>query len=565
MIGDVLRTRLVALRPYREPALFCVLAVVQALLVLCAARPPFRDGPVYEVTFFLLSQEAGVRTWFTTDLLGSHGSAVFALGAQLARVVGAQAAFQLLMAAAVFGTPLAFRVLCGVLGRGALLSWIVLPLAFHAGVFLGDLRLALALPLALLQIACVASLLRSRSLWIESALTLLSIALFFSHSGLWMAAFAMAWLGLLFASEVPILVRARAPFVAGLAVIASILVLDLSWLETFDDDFRLLLADCEPSARLRDFSLFSTFTLREDSADRLTKAWAVLIAFSVGLALTHSSQIAAEARKFRMYAASSAGLALLGFVLTPIDFDVTWGWGVGWGGLCVLLLLPALPLPSGRVRQALLGSFALIALWRAGQVWSAFAAFYDGEVSDFETVINKVPTRRHLLVLIADPYSTYVHPPAFANYSAFYQIVSPDGLAAPIVGDLPAWPVALRDNAPRPPLPEQRTLFATGYVYPATLDWADYVMTRGVWTSRPEDRTKLYHDGHGWKLYRVMPPEESIRAPRGTSAPKPKIEPPKPPPVKEDSARARESEAMQPPEVDDEATADDAPKVQPVR
>jgi hypothetical protein len=495
-----------------EPALFSLFTTTQALIVLSAARPPLRDAPLYEATFSLLAKGAGTRSWFATDLLGSHGSLVFVLGRELTRALSAQTAFQLLMAFGVLALPWAFRTLCTVMGRGVLAAWIVAPLALHAGVFMGELRMTIGLALALSLIASALSLGRARTWLRESGLVVLSTTLFFTHAGLWLLAFSLAWFALFVRGRVSLLMRTRALLLAGALVILAVVCFDLSWLTSFDDDFRFLLADCEPSARLKDFALFVTYTLKGESADRLSKAWVLLITVAVTLALTTFSTQSAETRNVRLYVAGAAGASFLAFVLTPPDFDASWAWGIAAAGLCALLLLAALPLATGAVRAFLLAAFMVLAVWRASQVSDAFFAFRTQEVSDFHQALHKVPKRRHLLVLINDHHSAFVHAPVFSHYGAFYQALSPRALVAPVLGDTPGWPLTLHDDVPRPPLMEQRTMFAMGYVYPAMVDWADYVLTRGTWGSRPEDRAKLIFQGAAWNVYRVMPVEESFRA-----------------------------------------------------
>jgi hypothetical protein len=565
-------TRLDLARRWGFEALFAGVALLAASPVWSVAHPAIQDLPQHMAAIRVLGSygdpDLGFAQYFDLDLTRTQYLAYYLAAVLLSWPFGVLAANQLLITAAIVGTPYAMRALLRALGGDERLALFVVPLAWNAHLVLGFMNFVAAIPLALLGIALAVRLRASFSRRRAVALAAVAFVCFYTHvvpfAFLALGALAcgvgrslresvrrcaplvpsalaaLAWSQWSPAGESTLSAasgggdRGRAVFVPASQALAEV----PGWLTDVlhgerDEEllvaFGITLLLAAVSARPRH---------RRVSDDRASSAGAVAAAApgegvvadtppsdgvsadtppsdGVSADTLPGDWASADAMPARARVALLSPLAAALYFIAPASYDWIWPINARFPLLALVFAIPALPRQRGALGVLTLSAVVVLSAASALEVRRAFVAFETEEVGALDEALAQMPHGARVAGLIFDRGSNHVKFSPFIHAVGWVQATN-GGAVMFTFADFPQSPFRFRESL-RPPRVGPRWEWLPQQVDPARdLAWYDYVLVRGgpgrVATQRGFERV---FDRDRWQVYRrvaaASPPASASR------------------------------------------------------
>jgi hypothetical protein len=486
---------------------FGALALALVVPLWSVRYPPFQDFPQYVALARTLADYSspglGFERFFelnfsTYALFPAWLSAAFAL------VFGPLVATKLLVSLVIVSSPWALRLLLRALGRPVEYALFVLPLAYNAHVVMGFLGYVVAVTLMLWGLVFgVIALEREHYGW-RVAQGIVALACLYSHVVPF--AFLMGGLGLAILVSVPLRSwwRHALPSLPALLLFARGLTQpDTGW-----STLPVGLAKTIPNCPIYDDTRVTFAALPDWVNDIFASQWddRLLIGMFVACVVvvllgTHfgSAPVPGKRRRIAlcMGMLAPAGFAL--YFIMPRTCD--WIWPIHARFLFVavmlaVLVLPALPRMPLRALALALSITALAVVARTTHEFRQYAP----DVGDLQPALAVIPVGKLVAALTFDKQATAMRLAGFHHFGAYCQ-AERGGLTMFSFATMPHWPTRVRPEL-QIPAPSWNFQFNPVAVHPSELDWAEYLLTRGVPPRAVLRNFTEIYQGQRWHVFR---------------------------------------------------------------
>ena len=494
-----------------QRSLFFAIALVMVVPLWVGDYPPIQDFPQHAAAIRVLTDfsDPALRfsEYFELSLGQTQYLAYYGVAVILAKVFGVIVGQRLLLSLALIGIAVSVRTLLRTLNRdpgspdpdsttaSGSLAFLVFPLLWNAHTVLGFVNFIAAIPLAFYGLALAARLRlgaagdHSRALgsvWSAGLLGAVAFVAYFTHVVPW--AFLNVGASLLAFGG-----GARAT-VWRVAPLAPSLIAAAIWLFVSPAGRSVLGAagldrESQTTARFQ-----SPLEVIESAPDWLTNvlpgamddwvivAWVFLVVACIALGVGSGERARGVAwalrRSLRARLALLVPLAVVAAFVTPTSYQWIWPINGRFPLLALLFLVPVLPVPRRRFRQAIVGAAGLLGVVSAVQVSIAFRGYARDELGPLDAAIDVIPPGKRVAGLIFDLRSRHVRFAPLMHSVAWYQ-ARKGGAVMFTFADFPHSPFRFLEES-RPPIVPPRWEWTPWAAVPnPALNWYDFVLVRG--------------------------------------------------------------------------------------
>ncbi len=497
---------------------FATLVFFAALPMLSVRRPPIQDLPQHLAAIRVLADfgdpTLGFSRWFETALGSTQYLAYYLVARVLSIPLGVVHANQLLVVAAIAGTPYAMRALLRALGRDERLALFVLPLTWNAHLILGFFNFIAAIPLSLVGLT-LAVRLRQHFTWTRfAALTVVGLVTFYTH----VVPFAFFGLGTVLVVTGD---GARASLRRLLALVPAAGAAVL-WSQTAPAGRATLTAASRGSKGIGPLPTFMTWpealkeapgwltdVLHDDIDDKLLVVYALLLLGSIALGAGRNAGddrptldetlLGSLARRIGLL----APIAALAYFVAPSSYDWIWPINARFPLLALIFLVPVLPAPRRLGALAVYSGLAAISLVGSLAVRNAFLQYSKHEVGELDGALAVIPPGKKVAGLMFSISSRWVKFSPLIHSVAWYQ-AEKGGAVMFTFADFAHSPFHFR-SADRPPKVPPRWEWMPARVDPRRdLGWYEYVLVQGG-PGRIEEQQDTYErifQGPRWTVWK---------------------------------------------------------------
>lgn len=505
--------------------LFFLATILPCLAIWNLDWLPLQDWPQHLAAIRVLhdynSSALGFSQWFNLTPLSTQYIGFYYFSSLISYIFEVDTAARLALSIFIVALPYSARSLLKELDEFEWLSLITIPLTFNTFFLLGFANFLAAIPLMLFGLAWALKVQKNATLKTAIPFTIIAFLCFLMHVVPFVLLFMGSSLIFLFKKET---LKQKAQ---KLATLAPPLILCGIWASATDAGGSTL--NIAKSAWLK-FAYGQNapkayFMSGEDSTKQVSTWLLDVVQIPLEEKISHAYFVLLtilmmftifDIIKSKDYKHVTARLILLGLAMfcvamyyfLPTSYDWVWPIAPRFPILALVLATTLLRAPKSMALRGI--TLTLIMLLSALHTWAiydSFNKFNKEEVGGFEQAIEKIPQGSKVAGLIFSSGSKYVRFSPFLHSAALLQSKK-GGAVMFTFADFPQSPFRFKEDQ-RPPRVPPRWEWTPNQVIPSeSLQWYDYVITRGG-PGRIARERQLYtniYSGPRWTVWQKRQP-----------------------------------------------------------
>lgn len=505
---------------------FALLTLLPSIAIFAPRWLPLQDWPQHLAAIRVLHdyhvQSLGFEAWFNLTPLSTQYIGFYYVAKLFAYIVDVDTAARLVLSLSTIALPYATANLLKRLNADPWLAVATIPLAFNTFFLLGFANFLAALPLMVLGLSLAIQVQDEPTTKNIAKLSITGFLCFLMH----VVPFA-----LFFGGALAIFITRRGePLRAKLKHTAALvppLLLAASWAKFTDaGGSTMSIAKSVWLKHIKGQAPPQAYFMSPQDANKQLSSWLLdvvqapaeaqlvhLYLALIGALILYSIGRSVITRRLpsRLYATLSllalSAFSIAMYYLMPTGYDWVWPIAPRFPLLALILLIGALKLPQHRVAKPLIiGAFAALSMVHTWVIYDSFQRFNREEVADFEQASASIPEGSKVAGLIFSSTSKHIRFAPFLHSAALHQSKR-GGAVMFTFADFPQSPFRFKEDN-RPPRVPPRWEWSPAKVVPSqSLQWYDYIITRGGPGRVAQERahyTAVYN-GERWSVWQRRP------------------------------------------------------------